>query len=53
VLSLSPAVLALIEQIQQHPVPRVQQTIKAFIGLGVIIVLPMAMVWWARKRYRP
>ena len=50
---LSPAVLALIEQMQQHPVARAQQTIKAFVGLAVIIVLPSAMVWWARKRFRP
>jgi hypothetical protein len=47
------AVLALTEQIQAHPVARVQQTIKAFIGLAVIIVLPTAMIWWARKRFRP
>ena len=52
-VSLPSAVLAVIEQLQQTPVPRVQQTIKAFLGLAVIIVLPTAMVWWARKNYRP
>ena len=51
--TLFPAALALIAQLQQHPVARVQQTIKAFLGLVVIIVLPTAAVWWARKRYRP
>ena len=52
-VSLHSALLALTEQMQQHPVARVQQTIKAFVGLAVIIVLPAAMIWWARKRFRP
>ena len=51
-VSLPSAALALIEQMQQ-PVARAQQTFKAFVGLAVIIVLPTAMVWWARKKYRP
>ncbi|HET9635672.1 MAG TPA: hypothetical protein VFP26_07030 [Gemmatimonadaceae bacterium] len=51
--SLHSAVLALIEQMQRNPVGRAQQTFKAFVGLAVIIVLPTAMVWWARKRFRP
>ena len=47
------SLLPLIEQVQGHPVARAQQTIKAFLGLAVIIVLPTAMFYWARKRFRP
>ena len=46
-------VLALVEQVQQHSGSRVQQTMKAFVGLGVMIILPTVLVWWARKNYRP
>lgn len=53
VASLSLAALALLERVQQNPTGRVQQTIKAFVGLGVMIVVPTVMMWWARKRYRP
>ena len=51
--NLSLPVLALLEQVQQHPGARIQQTMKAFVGLGVMIILPMVLVWWARKNYRP
>ena len=53
VVSLHSAVLGLIDQMQRNPVARAQQTIKAFVGLAVIVVLPVGMVWWARKRFRP
>lgn len=46
-------VLALLERMQQHPGARVQQTMKAFVGLGVMIIVPTVLVWWARKKYRP
>jgi len=47
------AALALIDQLQPHAGARAQQTFKAFLGLAVMIILPMLAVWWARKRYRP
>lgn len=51
--TLHSVALALMEQVRRNPVPRAQQTFKAFAGLAVMIVLPTLLVWWARKRYRP
>ncbi|HJP87282.1 MAG TPA: hypothetical protein VJ852_14920 [Gemmatimonadaceae bacterium] len=45
--------LALLDQVHPSPGSRVQQTMKAFIGLGVMIIIPTVMIWWARKNYRP
>ena len=53
VVAVSSAALALIERLAQNPTGRVQQMFKAFAGLGIMIVVPTVMVWWARKRYRP
>jgi hypothetical protein len=53
VSSLSLAALAVLDQVRTNPVGRVQQMIKALIGLGAIIVLPAVAIWWARKRFRP
>jgi hypothetical protein len=47
------AALAMLAQVHPTPGSRVQQTMKAFVGLGVMIVLPTVLVWWARKKYRP
>ena len=50
---LTLAALALLAQVHPTAGSRVQQTMKAFVGLGVMIILPMVLVWWARKKYRP
>jgi len=53
VARVSLAALTLLAQVHQAPGARLQQMMKAFIGLGVMIVVPTVMVWWARKNYRP
>ena len=50
---VSLAALALLAQVHQGAGSRLQQMMKAFIGLGVMVVVPTVMVWWARKNYRP
>jgi len=44
---------ALVEQARKTPTGQAFQLIKAFIGLALIIVLPVILVYWARKRWRP
>lgn len=45
--------VALVEQVRRNPVGQVRQLITAFVGLGVIVVVPALLVYWARKRWRP
>ena len=47
------AAIALVEQARRTPTGQAFQVIKAFIGLAAIIVLPVMLVYWARKRWRP
>lgn len=45
--------VALVEQARRSPTGQMMQLIKAFIGLAAIIVVPVVLVYWARKKYRP
>lgn len=45
--------VALVEQVRRSPTGQVMQLIKAFSGLGAIIVVPVVLIYWARKKYRP
>jgi hypothetical protein len=47
------AATALVEQARRNPTGQVFQVVKAFIGLAAIIVVPVILVYWARKRWRP
>ena len=43
----------IVHRIPRTPGSRAFQMVKAFMGLGAIIVIPTIMIAWARKNYRP
>lgn len=47
------AATALVAQARRSPTGQMMQLVKAFIGLAAIIVVPVVLVYWARKKYRP
>jgi len=47
------AAVGLIEQARRSPTGQMMQLIKAFIGLAAIVVVPVVLIYWARKKYRP
>ncbi|HEX6628288.1 MAG TPA: hypothetical protein VF105_10045 [Gemmatimonadaceae bacterium] len=47
------AAIALVEQVRRSPTGQMMRLIKAFIGLAAIIVVPVVLIYWARKKYRP
>lgn len=51
--TLLAAATATLEQVRTNPVTQTRQVITAFVGLGVMIALPTALFYWARKRFRP
>jgi hypothetical protein len=56
VAALTSAISLIQEIVHRLPVSpgaRAFQMVKAFIGLGAIIVIPTVMIAWARKNYRP